>query len=129
MQNREELLDLILSPIVCDPVRFLVGLQNGLTYEEIKEKSGRMIFNVEPISGSEITLTLKYISEYGLSPDLCRVISSVSPRWKYIMDNYVTLKNVFEGFDIRRRKDEERKYLSIEQYSYEADRKLLAFCM
>lgn len=113
MLSRDYLIDLILSPFICDPVRYLVAISEGLTLDDIKESSQSLYFEHEPRNSSELTLTIAAIIKLDLDREVLSRASQSSKRWKYIMENFVRLNEVFSSLDFNQRRSEERKYLNV----------------
>lgn len=106
--DRESLLALVLSPLVCDPVRFLVAIEesNGQSFEDLYPFK-------EPTNSSQIHFTLAAIDQFGFYDTALRRASMISPRWKFLFDNYTKYRNVFSTFDRAARLRAETEYLRV----------------
>lgn len=115
IMDKESLLALVLSPLICDPVRYLVSLEefNESGYEELYP------FN-EPTNSSQIHFTLAAIEQFGFYDTSLKHAAAKSPRWKFLFENYVKYRRVFSTFDRAERLRAETEYLRVQPFDSES---------
>jgi hypothetical protein len=108
--EKEKLLQIILSPFMCDSVRYLVAIESNYDPQS---------YFSEPQNSSQLHFVIAIINQFNLKESALLEASQTSKRWRYIYDNFPRLLRIFSDFNHIDRSLAESDYLLVDSmYSF-----------